>query len=58
MFISIKKYAQIIKAIATLASRPYLARIVDNADGTITFIFVQDDKTYSYTCVHDERILN
>ena len=46
MFISVKKYAQILKALATLASRPYLQAIRDNGDGTVTFEFVQGDKVY------------
>lgn len=46
MFLSVKKYAQILKALATLASRPYLQAIRDNGDGTVTFEFVQGGKVY------------
>lgn len=46
MFISIKKYLQIWKAIATLANRPHLQEIVENPDGTVIFVFVQNGKVF------------
>ena len=61
MFISIKKYIQIWKAIAMLANRPYLSQIIENPDGTVTFEFVQNNKIYRYLAVKEEieeRILN
>lgn len=61
MFISIKKYCQILKALATLASRPYLQAIRDNGDGTVTFEFVQGGKVYilvADSVDNVERILN
>lgn len=61
MFISIKKYIEIWKAIITLAKRPYISQIVENPDGTVIFEFVQDNKIYRYMAVKEEieeRILN
>lgn len=61
MFISVKKYYQIIKAIATLANRPYLQAIRENTDGTVVLEFVQGDKTYQFIVGDpeiEERILN
>lgn len=64
MWLSIKKYSLIIKALSTLADRPYLAQVDENDDGTITFNFVQGDKIYRFTAVHadvedvDRRVLN
>ena len=48
MWLSIKKYALIIKALNTLADRPYLTQIDENPDGTVTFNFVQGDKIYRF----------
>lgn len=48
MWLSIKKYAVILKALKTLADRPYLAAIEENPDGTVTFNFVQGDKIYKF----------
>ena len=64
MWLSIKKYALIIKALSTLADRPYLASVDENDDGTVTFNFVQGDKIYRFTAVQadvedvDRRVLN
>lgn len=64
MWLSIKKYALIIKALKTLADRPYLVQIDENPDGTITFNFVQGDKIYRFTAVQaesedmNERVIN
>lgn len=62
MWLSIKKYALIIKALATLADRPYLAQIDENDDGTVTFNFVQGDKIYKFVTeraeFENERVLN
>ena len=61
MFLSVKKYVLILKSLAVLANRPYLQRIVENADGTITFEFVQGDKIYKFIAANSdyvERILN
>ena len=61
MFKTIKKYAQLLRAIAILAERPYLLRIVENPDQTLTFDFVQDNKVYSFTALHaegKERMIN
>ena len=44
-----------------LVNRPYLQQIVENADGTVTFVFVQGDKVYNFIAereVIEERILN
>lgn len=54
MFISIKKYYQLLKAIATLANRPYLSRIVDNPDGSTILEFVQGEKIYQFVIPGDE----
>lgn len=48
MWLSVKKYYQLLKAIAALASRPYLSRIVENADGSTTLEFVQGEKVYQF----------
>lgn len=48
MFISIKKYYQLLKAIATLANRPYLSQIIENPDGSTTLEFVQGEKVYQF----------
>ena len=63
MFISIKKYVEICRAISALARRPYLQRIVENDDGTVMFEFVQNGKVYKFFAIKDEieyeeRILN
>lgn len=61
MFISVKKYCQILKALATLANRPYLQAIRDNGDGTVTFEFVQGGKVYIFIAERidtEDRILN
>lgn len=61
MFISIKKYAQLLKAIMMLANRPYLQQIIENTDGTVTFVFVQNGKVYNFIAERgdiEERILN
>ncbi|MBQ8677216.1 MAG: hypothetical protein IJ529_01960 [Alphaproteobacteria bacterium] len=64
MWLSIKKYALIIKALSTLADRPYLAQVDENDDGTVTFNFVQGDKIYRFTAVQADvedvegRVLN
>lgn len=64
MWLSIKKYALILKALKTLADRPYLASVDENDDGTVTFNFVQGDKIYKFTAVQadvedvDRRVLN
>jgi hypothetical protein len=61
MFISIKKYLQLLKALQMLVNRPYLQAIRDNGDGTITFEFVQDGKVYIFIAERidlEERILN
>lgn len=61
MWLSVKKYAQILKALATLANRPYLQAIRDNGDGTVTFEFVQNGKVYIFIAERidvEDRILN
>lgn len=61
MFVSIKKYLQLLKALQMLVNRPYLQQIVENADGTITFVFVQNGKIYNFIAEREEieeRILN
>lgn len=62
MWLSIKKYALIIKALSTLADRPYLAQVDENDDGTVSFNFVQGDKVYRFVTERaelvDERVLN
>lgn len=61
MWLSVKKYYQIIKAIAVLANRPYLQAIRENTDGTVVLEFVQGDKTYQFIVGDadiEERILN
>ena len=63
MFISIRKYIQIWKAIAALASRPYVQEIIENTDGTVTFVFVQNGKIFNFIAERGdvdsvERILN
>ena len=57
MWLSVRKYVQIIKALSTLLSRPYLSEIVENPDGTITFSFVQGNKTYRFTALQEKRML-
>lgn len=58
MWLSVKKYCQILKALATLASRPYLQAIRDNSDGTVTFEFVQGGKVYLLVADSVNRVLN
>jgi hypothetical protein len=64
MWLSIKKYFLILKTLKTLADRPYLAKIEENPDGTVTFNFVQDDKVYRFITEQAEiedterRVLN
>jgi hypothetical protein len=63
MFISIKKYYEIVKALKILLSRPYLAKIIDNEDGTVMFEFVQGNKVYNFVTSKadievERRILN
>lgn len=61
MFVSIKKYLQLLKAIVMLVNRPYLQAIRDNDDGTVTFEFVQDGKVYMFIAERidvEERMLN
>lgn len=61
MFVSIKKYLQLLKAIVMLVNRPYLQEIVENDDGTVTFVFVQNGKLYNFIAERgdiEERILN
>ena len=61
MWLSVKKYVLILKSLAVLANRPYLQRIVENADGTVTFEFVQGDKIYKFIAANAdeiERVIN
>lgn len=61
MWLSIKKYALILKALKTLADRPYLAQVDENPDGTVVFNFVQGDKVYRFVTEQAEiegRVLN
>ena len=58
MWLSVKKYCQILKALATLANRPYLQAVRDNGDGTVTFEFVQGGKVYLLVANSVNRVLN
>lgn len=63
MFISVKKYYEIIKAFKILFSRPYLSKIIDNGDGTVVFEFVEGEKVYNFVTSKadveiERRVLN
>lgn len=63
MFISVKKYYEIIKALKILFSRPYLSKITDNGDGTVVFEFVEGEKVYNFVTSKadveiERRVLN
>lgn len=58
MWLSSKKYFQLLQTVFILANRPYLSQIVENPDGTILLEFVQKDKTYRFLIpdqVYEER---
>lgn len=49
MFISLKKYAQLLQMIAVLAERPYISDIIEHSDGEVTFIIAKGEKRYTFT---------
>lgn len=55
MFIFRKKYCQIISALVTLLSRPYIKNIVENPDGSVLLQVVKGDKTYNFLAYEEDR---
>lgn len=55
MFISLKKYAQLLQMIAILAERPYISDIIEHSNGEVTFIIAKGEKRYSLTLYTDVK---
>lgn len=48
MWLSRKKYYQIIFALTTLLNRPYVKNVVENPDGSVLLQIAKGDKTFQF----------